>query len=328
MNLARHGCDAIRTDKPFPVTKDYSPGDCSPRTMTQSPHRATSRSLAHSTAKSFFACFLAVSLAAALNPVVGARLLTWGEPYNSDTIPNPGGARNFLPGQTNGKPMTEKNPYTSSIQIRSRFSTENFAPDGDLKKKVWQAAEWAQFDHDMSGRIAYPEALTKVASFWTATSVCFAFWCKYSTLNIYEGEDPTKERWELWNRDVAEVFINPQPERVNHYYEFEVAPNNQWIDLEIDKEKDPFADATWDSHFEHATQVDPQKHVWTCEMRIPVNAITNRDAIRRNTEWRINFFRADGPGDDSERRFLAWSTILEGKSFHVPTRFGIIRFVK
>ena len=43
---------------------------------------------------------------------------------------------------------------------------------------------------------------------------------------------------------------------------------------------------------------------------------------------RINFYRADGEGDDSQRRFMSWSTIPEGKSFHVPTRFGEIRFVK
>ncbi len=104
---------------------------------------------------------------------------------------------------------------------------------------------------------------------------------------------------------------------------------NQWIDLEIDKEKDPFYDAGWDSHFEHATRIDAGNHLWTCEMRIPVNSLTA--GVRQtylNMRWRINFYRADGPGDDSQRRFLAWSTIPEGKSFHVPARFGIIRFVK
>ena len=49
-------------------------------------------------------------------------------------------------------------------------------------------------------------------------------------------------------------FVNPEPARVNHYYEFEVAPNNQWIDLEIDKDKTPFNDAKWNSGFDHATR--------------------------------------------------------------------------
>lgn len=227
------------------------------------------------------------------------------------------------------KNMSATSPYTSSVQTLSKHLAADFVPDGDLAKKIWQGAEWTEFDHDMSGRQNFPEARTRVASLWTTTHVYFAFWCKYSTLNIYEGEDTAKERWELWNRDVVEVFANPEPERVRHYYEFEVAPNNQWIDLEIDKDKDPFNDAGWDSHFEHATRVDSKARVWTCEMRIPFRALTSKSpALSAGTQWRINFFRADGPGDDSVRRFMAWSTIPEGKSFHVPERFGIIRFVK
>lgn len=225
------------------------------------------------------------------------------------------------------KLMAQTTPYTSQVRINSEFSTNDFVPDGDLRKEVWRRAKWIRFDHDMSGRRHYPQARTAVASLWTPSYVYFAFRCRYTTLNIYEGEDPAKERWELWNRDVAEVFINPQPERVNHYYEFEVAPNNQWIDLEIDKDKTPFNDATWNSGFEHATRVNPKALEWTLEMRIPVEKMGVNE-IEPRAEWRVNFFRADGPGDDAQRRFLAWSTIPEGKSFHVPVRFGIIRFEK
>ena len=225
------------------------------------------------------------------------------------------------------KLMQAASPYTGTVRTVSRFSQQDFVPDGILDKKVWQKAEWVQFDHDMSGRLNLPEAETKVASLWTATHVYFAFLCKYSTLNIYPGEDPAKERWELWNRDVVEVFVNPDPARMNHYYEFEVAPNNQWIDLAIDKDREPFNDARWDSGFEHATRIDGQKHIWTCEMRIPVRSM-NVCGIEPDSEWRINFYRADGPGDNSERRFMCWSTIPEGRTFHMPTRFGIIRFVR
>jgi alpha-galactosidase len=223
--------------------------------------------------------------------------------------------------------MDPQMTYTSNITITSKSLSQDFSPDGDLNKAAWKKASWAEFDHDMMGTRHYPEAATRVASRWTATHIYFAFECKYSTLNVYEGEDATKERWELWNRDVAEVFLNPQPERVPHYYEFEVAPNNQWIDLEIDKTKTPFNDAAWDSHFEHATRIDSKNHVWTCEMRIPISSMSAA-APKAGTEWRVNFFRADGPGDNSHRRFMSWSTIPEGKTFHVPERFGVLQFAK
>ena len=218
-------------------------------------------------------------------------------------------------------------PYTSNAQISALFEAQDFTPDGDLGKGAWKHAEWAEFDHDMSGRRSYPEAHTRVAALWSATAIYFAFSCHYVTLNTYGGEDVTKERWELWNRDVVEVFVNPQPERLNHYYEFEVAPNNQWIDLEINKDKNPFNDASWDSHFLHATRVDAAHRVWTCEMRIPLASL-GVPAISPGDKWRVNLFRADGPGNDAERRFLAWSTISEGTTFHVPSRFGLLSFIR
>jgi len=226
-----------------------------------------------------------------------------------------------------GQTMNAENNYTSNIKITSRFLRADFVPDGNLNKTAWRHAEWTRFDHDMSGRRSFPEAETRIASLWTTKFLYLAFRCNYTTLNVYDGEDTAKERWELWNRDVAEAFINPEPSRMTHYYEFEVAPNNQWIDLEIDKTKTPFNDATWDSHFEHATRVDAKKHVWTCEMRIPVSSMKVAE-MRPDVEWRVNFFRADGPGDDSHRRFMAWSSIPKGNTFHVPARFGILKFVK
>jgi hypothetical protein len=216
--------------------------------------------------------------------------------------------------------------YATDIQLQSKRSPADFLPDGNLSKPSWKHAKSVEFDSDASGKFHHPELSTRVASLWTETHIYFAFWGRYDSLNVYQGEDPKLERWQLWDRDVVEVFLNPQPERVNHYYEFEVAPNNQWVDLEIDKTKDPFNDVSWNSGFEHAVRIDPKHHVWTTEMRIPISSM-NVDSIHPGTQWRANFFRASGKGEDDQRKFLAWSIIPEGKTFHVPTRFGIVRLV-
>jgi len=216
--------------------------------------------------------------------------------------------------------------YSSSAQLEATRASAEFVPDGDLTKPQWKRAKWVEFDNDASGKAHYPEAATRVASLWTDTYIYFVFSSRYDSLNIYEGEDPKTERWQLWDRDVVEVFLNPEPERVNHYFEFEVAPNNQWIDLEIDKTKDPFNDASWNSGFEHATRIDAEHHVWTAEMRIPLASMNVRE-IHPGTQWRVNLFRAAGKGADEHRKFLAWSIIPEGKTFHVPTRFGILKLV-
>jgi hypothetical protein len=217
--------------------------------------------------------------------------------------------------------------YSSSIEIAAKYSAADFAPDGNLDKKIWKKANWAELDRDKAGRTENPIALTRVAAAWTDHFIYFAFVCRYDLLNIFEGEDISKERWELWNRDVVEVFLNPQPERMTHYYEFEVAPNNQWIDLEIEKKNNPFNDASWNSGFEHATQIDAKRHTWTAEMRIPLSAI-NAKTVHEGDAWRVNFFRAAGHGDDNKRLFLAWSAIPQGQTFHMPSRFGILSFYK
>jgi len=217
--------------------------------------------------------------------------------------------------------------YTSDSRAQAIHASEDFAIDGDLSKEIWRRAAWFEYDHDPSGGQHYPQARTRAAVVWTSTHVYVAFACRYESLNVFTGEDTSKERWELWNKDVAEVFLNPQPARVNHYYEFEIAPNNQWIDLEIDKDKTPFNDAAWNSGFEHATRTDEAKKEWTAELRIPVSSM-KVDAMQAGIEWRANFFRAAGQGGDKQRQFMTWSTIPDGKTFHVPTRFGILEFVE
>jgi alpha-galactosidase len=224
--------------------------------------------------------------------------------------------------------MTKTDSYSSEFQIVSRLSPEDCVPNGDLQKKVWQQAARVRFNNDWRGERNYPEAETQAATYWTRSHLYVGFECEYTTLNLYEDEDPSQERWELWDRDVVEVFVNPNPERMTFYYEFEVAPNNQWIDLEVDLEKEPFFDAKWASQFEHATRINSIRRVWTCEMRIPFTSL-GVASVEPGTEWRINFYRADGPGDDSVRRFLAWSpTFSEKPNFHVPAHFGRIHFQK
>lgn len=226
--------------------------------------------------------------------------------------------------QDKGTRMNTEHPV-----IVSDLSDVDVEPDGDLAKPLWSAAKRIRFDQSGFDRTRYPEAATFVASRWTPRYLYLAFWCDYQTLNTYQGEDPGPERWQLWEKDVVESFINPQPDRPSHYYEFEVAPNNQWLDLEIDLTRRPFGDPHWNSGFQHATRVDAARHVWTAEIRIPLAAMTHA-ALRPESEWRINFYRCDGPGTGKTRRALSWGALPEDlpeNSFHQPASFGVLRFV-
>lgn len=220
--------------------------------------------------------------------------------------------------------MTKSLSYSSQHTAVSRFCPTDFVADANLAKREWEIAEKVVFDTSYWPEMKFPEAWTEAASLWSETFIYFAFRSRYTELFTYAEEDAEAERVGLWDRDVVEVFINPFPERMNVYWEFEVAPNNQWVDLAIDLDQQQFYDAQWDSGFEHAARVIEAERLWLCELRIPLAAF-GVSALAPGTEWRINYYRCDGPGDDTRRRFLAWSPTLE-QSFHVPRRFGRLCF--
>ena len=249
--------------------------------------------------------------------LVGAILLTGG-PFRTA-----GAARNMDKPDQSDEMADLKRSHPVLI---SEFSASDTPPDGDLDKHFWSTAKRVSFDQAAFTRASYPKSQTQVASRWTRDYLYLAFWCRYESLNIFQGENPEAERWQLWDKDVVEAFIGPDPERPSHYYEFEVAPNNQWIDLEIDLDKHPFNDPHWNSGFKHATRVNAARHIWTSEWRIPATVLSSV-GIRGDSAWRVNFYRADGA--DSNRRAMSWGALphnLPENSFHQPDSFGLLQF--
>ena len=127
----------------------------------------------------------------------------------------------------------QQTTYVSNSHLDSKRAASDFVPDGDLNKAAWRGAVWTEVVHDAFKPVTFPQSATHIATLWTPGYVYFAFRCKYTALNLYDSKDTSKDFWQLWDRDVVEIFLNPQPEHMRHYYEFEVAPNNLWIDLEI-----------------------------------------------------------------------------------------------
>jgi hypothetical protein len=219
--------------------------------------------------------------------------------------------------------MTDGSGSSNEHRLLALKLSADFSPDGDLEKNAWKQAARVRLVDTLDPRCSYPGADTEAAACWSPSFLYVAFWCRYTELNVYWGEDAHQERWELWNRDVVEVFLTPFPQAPHRYWEFEVAPNDQWIDLAVEKRDEIRLDAAWNSGFEHRCTIDAVTKRWTCEMRIP-SAALGFPQIERGMEWRINFYRCDGPGDDNQRRFLAWSPTFQ-MNFHVPERFGWVR---
>lgn len=219
--------------------------------------------------------------------------------------------------------MTYNLFHSNDYRVVAQRLTEDYLPDANLSKSAWHDTPRVPLVDTVDPERSHPGATTAAGVRWSPEYLYVAFWCQYTELNLYAGEDSKQERWGLWNRDVAEVFLNPFAERLCRYWEFEVAPNNQWIDLAIEKREETHFDAGWDSGFTHATSIDEASKLWGCEMRIPALSL-GVSRIEGGMEWRINFYRCDGFGDNSQRRFLAWSPTFK-PDFHVPERFGWVR---
>jgi len=209
-------------------------------------------------------------------------------------------------------------PEMLSVQAE----TETSVPlDVNPASPFWRAAKPVYAESDKSGH-PLPEYRTEIRSRWTKTDIYFLFICPYKNLYFKPLPDTEQETYELWNWNVAEVFIGSDFTDIKRYKEFELSPHNEWIDLDIDLKAPHHEDGwKWNSGFEHVTRIDEEKHVWYAEWRIPFKALDTRTVKAGNT-FRVNFYRTEaGPHDPKE---IMWQPVMSD-SFHVPERFGLLR---
>jgi hypothetical protein len=118
---------------------------------------------------------------------------------------------------------------------------------------------------------------------------------------------------------VVEAFVGIDPGDPKHYGEFEVAPTNERLDVEV---RLPDKDFAWASGFHSGVRIDKATQTWDCEMRIPLSALSPTKPSAGD-RWRLNLYR----GDRANKASLAWRCTLQG-TFHAPERFGLLEFVE
>src|SRR5437764_274319 len=193
----------------------------------------------------------------------------------------------------------------------------------DPASPFWSDARAVTVEKDRFGKIV-PNFRATVRTRWTRKNIYFLFVSPYDELHLKPNPVTQEETNELWNWDVAEVFIGSDFKDIQRYKEFEVSPRGEWVDLDIDLHRPHHEDGwMWNSGFNAAAQIDEAKHTWSAAMRIPFSAIDQRVPAVGNT-LRINLFVSQGaPANHHE---LAWQAPMK-ETFHVPERFGLIRLV-
>ena len=211
-----------------------------------------------------------------------------------------------------------------SIAIaKSVRAPDNVALTLDPASPFWRDALPIFFASDTHGH-PVPALRTEVRSRWTNDNLYLLFVCPYQKLNLKPSPDTKTETNRLWNWDVAETFIGSDFQHIHRYKEFELSPQGEWVDLDIDLDQPHHDGSTWDSGFKTAARIDSKKKIWYGAMRIPFAAIDSRPP-RVGSIYRVNFFRSQNGAPD--RQLLAWQAPMS-ESFHVPERFGRLELVK
>ena len=203
-------------------------------------------------------------------------------------------------------------------RARSRVGVEDF------DSAEWQRAQSVSVTRYWSGAPAPASRHAEARLLRTDAHLLVRFVCPQDEPLIINPAPQTKEKTiGLWDRDVCEIFVAPGDEESNRYFEFEVAPTGEWLDLEI-RYTPQGRETNFDfrSGMTAAAQIlDDSVQVVMC---IPWEAFGRRPDAEGEV-WRANLLRCVGAG--ATRGYLAWQpTRTEIPDFHVPEVFGRLLF--
>ena len=209
---------------------------------------------------------------------------------------------------------------SAEATMTSLRAASDVAPDTNPNSEFWKDAPRVLAGLDAGGK-PVGRLTTEVRSRWTPDNLYFLFICPYQELYLRPNPSTTVETNGLWNWDVAEVFLGSDFQDIRRYKEFEVSPQGEWIDLDIDLHKPHHEEGwVWNSGFQVAARIDRAEKIWYAAMRIPFAAIAPVPP-RSGMEFRMNLFRGEGP--PSKWQAITWQPPLAG-TFHTPERFGLL----
>jgi len=207
----------------------------------------------------------------------------------------------------------------------SYYATHDVKLTANPQSSFWREVKPLVMERDRYGKSVAGHR-TEIRARWTNRNLYFLFVCPYDALYLKPNPTTKVETNDLWDWDVAEIFIGADFDNIKRYREFEVSPLGQWVDLNIDLSAEPkVIDERWNSGFTSRARLDQQRKVWFVEFCLPLTSITSR-AAKVGDEFRINFYRIQGP-PPAARYYLAWQPV-NNDSYHTPEAFWRLRLEK
>ena len=198
----------------------------------------------------------------------------------------------------------------------------------ELPVNQFDSAEWARaspvaITRYWSGAEAPKGRHAEARLIWTKEALYVRYLCNQTEpLTVSATPQTAKKTLGLWDRDVCEIFLAPDPNVPERYLEFEAAPTGEWIDLAIHVTPEK-RETDWEFHsgMTAAARIEKDR-VWIA-MRLPWDHWIHKP--QKGERWRANLFRC--VGDGATRGYLAGQpTRTAEPAFHVPQVFGWLRF--
>jgi hypothetical protein len=193
----------------------------------------------------------------------------------------------------------------------------------DLESAEWNKAQPIVIDLYWSGEAAPAARHCEARILWSSKALHVRFIGRQAEPLVVSATPQTaKKTMGLWDRDVCEIFIAPDPQVTERYVEFEAAPTGEWLDVAIHwTAAKRESDWEFQSHMTTAAQVERDRVI--IALRIPWNDWIHEP--QKDEQWRVNLFRCIGK--DPGRGYLAWQpTRTKEANFHVPQVFGWLVF--
>lgn len=205
------------------------------------------------------------------------------------------------------------------------FHVETDFDISELDSKEWQKASDVRIEQYWSGRKAPEERHLSAKLLWSDTALYVRFDANVGEpLVISENPNLNSKTYGLWDRDVCEIFVAPDRTVPQKYFEFEIAPNGEWIDIALDATSGK-READWEYRSGMRSATRFEKNLIISAMKIEWIAFGKTP--KAGDVWLGNLFRC--VGKDPDRGYLAWQpTLTKTPNFHVPERFGQLEFVR
>jgi len=193
----------------------------------------------------------------------------------------------------------------------------------DFAHPAWAEARAVALTRYWSGEPAPPGRHAEARLLWNEEALFVRFvYPQEEPLVVSDAPQTERKTRGLWDRDVCELYVAPEPEERERYFEFEAAPTGEWLDLAI-RWRPEGRETDWEFRSGMLTAARVGERAITITMRVPFAALGRTP--RAGERWRANLFRCVGAGQT--RGYIVWQlTHAPEPNFHVPQKFGWLEF--